>query len=266
MKLIKAKWNIISSFLYPLLFAVLLIILLQTGALVKILGVKPNILPKINVIADAFGDIPNLSSQIWCTLQSIIVGLFFGSVLGYLLAVLTAMIPIAGKGGISLITAFNAIPIVALTPIFMKMSKLIETDSESRCILAKTVVVTLVTMSSMSITSYRGLTETKPFSEDLLQSYACNKFTVLWKLRIPNSIPSIFTALKIGIPTAVITAVVSEYFLESQMGIGKQIKIQIGTLFSYSVGWAYIIVACIMGIGLYAILMLVQYITLKHRK
>lgn len=265
MRFLKTKWGIISAFLYPLIIAVILIILLQTGALPKMLGINEIMLPKIGEIASAFRDINDLGTNLWATLKCILLGLILGSLLGYLLAILTAMIPIAGKGGITLVTAFNAIPIVALAPIFMKMSKLIEADSDTRSAIAKTIVVTLVSMSSMSITSYRGLTETKPFADDLLESYACSKFTILWKLRIPNSIPSIFTALKIGIPTSVITAVVAEYFLESQIGVGRQIKVQIGTLFSYSVGWAYIIVACLMGISLYLILVIVQYITLRHR-
>jgi len=266
MKLIKNKWPIISSVLYPLILGVILVIMLQTGALATILGCGTRVLPKLSDVLKTFGDIEGLGSNLWITLQSILVGLLIGSLLGYLLAILTALFPIAGKGGITLITAFNAIPLVALTPIFMKMVKLFDMETEERCILAKTIVVALVTMSSMSITAYRGLTETKPFSEDLLATYACNKWKVLWKLRIPNSIRSIFTALKIGIPTAVISAIVAEYFVDSTNGIGKQIKIQIGTLGSYTVGWAYIIVACLMGIALYAILMVVQGITLRHQK
>ena len=266
MRLIKTKWSIISAVVYPLIVGVILIVLLETGALANMLGCGTRVLPRISSVIGTFGNIKNLTENVWITLQAILVGLLIGSILGYLLAILAAMLPIAGKGGITLVTAFNAIPLVALTPIFMKMVKLIDMETEERCILAKIIVVALVTMSSMSITSYRGLTETKPFSDDLLSSYACSKWTVLWKLRIPNSIPSIFTALKIGIPTAVISAIVAEYFVDSTKGIGKQIKIQIGTLGSYTVGWAYIIVACIMGISLYAILMIVQSIILRHRK
>ena len=106
--------------------------------------------------------------DIWSTISAIFIGLFIGSIIGYLLAIFAALFPVAGKGGISLVTAFNAIPIIALTPVFMNLTKIGGGSSDFRSMMAKIMVVTVVSMSSMSITAYRGLTELKPFSDDLL--------------------------------------------------------------------------------------------------
>lgn len=263
----KKVWSKCSGVIYPLAFGVIILILWQTTALNKLFGVSGQILPTPTHIVDVVSsNIGNMAPDIRATIQVILIGLLLGSVLGYLLAIVGALFPNVGKGGISLVTAFNAIPIIAMTPVFMNLTKLnVSASSDERSMIAKILVTTVVSMSAMSITAYRGLSELKPFSKDLLDSYACGKAKTLWKLRMPNSIPYVFTALKIGIPTAVITAIVSEYFTESATGIGYKIKSNIQNS-QYAVGWAYIMVACIVGLVLYAILSIVSGIILRHRK
>ena len=79
---------------------------------------------------------------------------------------------------------------------------------------AKILVVMIVSIASMSINAYRGLNELKPFAKDMMASYAATKRQVFFKLQMPNSVPYIFTALKVSTPNAVISAIVSEYFAE----------------------------------------------------
>ncbi|UKI38727.1 MAG: ABC transporter permease subunit [Clostridiales bacterium] len=100
--------------------------------------------------------------------------------------------PRFGKGGLTVISAFNAIPIVAMAPVIMNWTKDISGKAEIRSTVAKIIVVTLMCMASMSINAHRGLNELKPFSLDLMKSYAASKKTVFFKLRLPNSIPYVF--------------------------------------------------------------------------
>ncbi len=267
MKKIKNMWSKCSGVAYPLILGIIILILWQSTALNKMLDVSSQILPTPKHILKIVSDnISKMSPDIGATLNVIIVGLLLGSLLGYLLAIIAALFPNVGRGGITLVTAFNAIPIIAMTPVFMNLTKLdVMANSDQRSITAKIMVTTVVSMSSMSITAYRGLVELRPFAKDLLDSYACNKMVTLWKLRMPNSIPYVLTALKIGIPTAVITAIVSEYFTESAIGVGYKIKSNIQNS-QYAVGWAYILIACVIGISMFAILSIVSGIILRHRK
>lgn len=266
MKKVKKIWNKSSFLILPLIFAILIAILWETKVLNSILETSQTILPTPSNILRVLGENLNkMSSDIQTTLFEILLGLLLGSILGYLLAVLTALLPVVGKGGISLITTFNAIPIIALTPVVLNLTKLGGGSVDERSFLAKVIVVTLVTMSSMSITSYRGLTELKPFARDLLASYAAPKHIEFFKLRLPNSIPYIFTALQIGVPTAVISALVSEYFTESTLGVGYKIKSNF-TNAQFTSGWAYIFVGCFIGIVLYVLVMAIKVFVLRHRK
>ena len=128
--------------------------------------------------------------------------------------------------------------------------------------IAKILVVMLIAAANMGLNAYRGLTELKPYSMDLMATYAAKKRTTFLKLQLPNSVPYIFVALKVSVPASIMTAIVSEYFAEYIIGVGRQIRENI-VLSQYSTAWAYIATACIMGIVSYVALMIVQSILLR---
>ena len=259
----KAK---LTSVLYPLLFGIFIIILWQTQLLHKLIGADTFTLPLptriISIIIDNMG-------SIWLNVQATAMvalgGLILGSLLGYLIAIIATLFPKWGMGGLTIISAFNAIPIIAIAPILSNLTKDFSKDPNIRSMFAKMLVVMITCTVAMSINAYRGFTELKPFSEDLMTSYAASKKTIFLKLRIPNSIPYVFTALRISVPGCIISALVSEYFAEYIIGVGRQIRESI-VLAQYATAWAYIVVACLMAIILYGILMVAENILLKGRR
>ena len=259
----KAK---LTSVLYPLLFGIFIIILWQTQLLHKLIGADTFTLPLptriISIIIDNMG-------SIWLNVQATAMvalgGLILGSLLGYLIAIIATLFPKWGMGGLTIISAFNAIPIIAIAPILTNLTKDFSKDPNIRSMFAKMLVVMITCTVAMSINAYRGFIELKPFSEDLMTSYAASKKTIFLKLRIPNSIPYVFTALRISVPGCIISALVSEYFAEYIIGVGRQIRESI-VLAQYATAWAYIVVACLMAIILYGILMVAENILLKGRR
>jgi NitT/TauT family transport system permease protein len=259
------KKDSLSTILYPLGFGLLLIFLWQTQQLHRVFGTDTFTLPlpsRINsIIADNF---PEIMVNVKATVIVALIGLFLGSALGFVLAMIASIFTHWGKGGLSIATAFNAIPIIAIAPIFTNLTKGFSPDPYIRSMFSKSLVVMITCTVSMGINTYRGFTELKPFSLDLMRSYAVNKWTVFFKLRLPNCVPYIFTALRISVPSCVISAMVSEYFAEYIIGVGRQIRESI-VLAQYSTAWAYIVVACLIGIVMYAILLVVENILLKGR-
>lgn len=260
-----SRLNAAGTILYPLAFGVLFCFLLQSGGFQKLLGVDEFVLPRpSSVNAILSGSLPKILTNVRATLTASLLGLLLGSLLGFLLAVLAAAFPVWGSGGLRIVGAFNAVPIVALAPVVTNWTKDTSTDASVRSMIAKIIVVMIMCTATMSISAYRGLTELRPFSEDLLNSYAASRTTIFKKLRLPNCVPYIFTALQVSVPLSVISALVSEYFAEYVIGIGRQIRENI-VLAQYTTAWAYITVACILGIALYAILMGLKAVALKHR-
>ena len=255
-----------TSVVYPLAFGIIVVLMWQSGMLHKILKTDEYILPyptRIFQIISENSDkiMQNAASSVFVT----VTGLILGSILGYLAAIGATVSPRFGKGGLTVISAFNAIPIVAMAPVIMNWTKDISGKAEIRSTVAKIIVVTLMCMASKSINAHRVLNELKPFSLDLMKSYAADKKTVFLKLRLPNSIPYVFTALKVSVPASVITALVSEYFAEYRAGVGRQIRENI-LIAQYATAWAYIAVACLIGIILFVLLLMAESIFLRKRR
>lgn len=268
MNKLRSKFNkqTITTILYPVLFGVFVAVSWQTQILHKIIGADTFTLPLPQRIFTIIGDnTPEILVNVKATVIVAIGGLILGSLFGYLLAIIATILPKWGAGGLTIASAFNAIPIIAIAPILNNLTKDFSKDPNTRSMLAKMLVVMITCTVSMSINAYRGFNELKPFSLDLMKSYAASKTTVFFKLRIPNSVPYVFTALRVSVPACVISALVSEYFAEFIIGVGRQIRENI-VLAQYATAWAYILVACAIGITMYVILLISEGIMLKGRR
>ncbi len=254
-----------SAFLLPILLGVVVLILWQTQILHMMLNTDTFTLPlPTRILTIILDNLDKIGTNVIATVFVSVIGLTFGSLIGYGIAVLATIFPKWGSGGLSIVAAFNAIPIVALAPVMTNWTKDVSDDASTRSMVAKIFVVMIVCIASMSINAYRGLNELKPFALDLFDSYATKSHVVFAKLRLPNSIPYIFTALRVSVPASVISAIVSEYFAEYIVGVGRQIRENI-VLSQYSTAWAYIGIACLIGITLFGILMAFEKLLLKHR-
>lgn len=253
-----------ATVLLPVLLGVVILSLWQTQVLHHWFKTDTFTLPLLDRIGVI---ISKNTGKIWenvvATMMVAIIGLVAGSLLGYGVAVLAAFFPRAGKGGLSVIGAFASIPVVALAPVMNNWTKDVSSDASTRSMVAKILVVMLIAAADMGLNAYRGLTELKPYSKDLMATYAAKKRTTFVKLQLPNSVPYIFVALKVSVPASIMTAIVSEYFAEYITGVGRQIRENI-VLSQYSTAWAYIATACLLGIISYVVLMIIQSILLRR--
>jgi NitT/TauT family transport system permease protein len=247
--------NKISNILWPLAFGLGLLLLWQFGVFHKLLDLKPFQLPIPTEIARTLYDnFPKALKDCWVTISGALIGMAIGSSIGFGVALIANSFPKWGYGGMIVITAFNAIPIVALSPI---MNRWFSTGMGQ-----KIGVVSIVCMAAMAINAYSGLNNLKPFSVDLMHMVAASKWTIFVKLRLPNCIPNVLTALKINIASSIIAAIISEYFAASTSGLGFGIKDNLRKA-EMAMGWSYIVVASIAGVILYCIILLVERNAIK---
>lgn len=252
------------AIILPLLFGVVIITLWQTGVLHILFNTDTFTLPLPDRIIAIFGEnIDKIWENILSTVAVAGIGLVGGSLIGYLAAVIASCIPGLGKGGLVVVGAMASIPIVALAPVISNWTKDVSKDASIRSMVAKIIVVAVIAAADMGLNAYRGLTEIKLYSDDLMKTYAAGVGRTFTKLRLPNSIPYVFVALKVSVPASVMTAIVSEYFAEYITGVGRQIRENI-VLAQYSTAWAYIVAACLIGLAFYGLLMLLQNILLKR--
>ena len=246
-KLIKILW--------PLAFGFLFLLIWQQGVLHYLLDLKPFQLPvPLTIVHTLYENLDKALKDCFVTISGALIGLIIGSSIGFTIAVIATIFPKWGYGGMVLITAFNAIPIVALSPI---MNLWFSTG-----MFQKIGVVTVVCMAAVAINVYYGLNDLKPFSMDLMDSVAASPMTVFVKLRLPNCLPNLFTALKINAASAIIAAIISEYFASSTAGLGFGIKDNLRKA-EMAMGWSYIVVASIVGVLLYLIITMVEREAIK---
>jgi NitT/TauT family transport system permease protein len=251
----KQKVEKIEKLILPILFGVLLIFLWQAGFLHYIFKLKVYQLPLPTDIVDSLR--MNFGKALYdcaITISGAIIGMAFGSFLGFAIAAIATFFPKWGYGGMVVVTALNAIPIVALSPIMNCWF--------SSGMAQKIGVVTVVCMAAMALNAYSGLNKLKPFSIDLMYTAAADKWTIFTKLRLPNCLPHIFTACKINVASSIIAAIISEYFASSTAGLGFGIKDNLRKA-EMSTGWSYIVVASLAGVVLYSIIVIVERNAIK---
>lgn len=251
----KIKSDKILSYALPIGFGVLFILLWQFGFFHMVLNLQVYQLPfPTDIAVSLASNIGKTMNDCFVTISGALAGMVLGSLIGFAVAVIATCFPKWGYGGMIVISAFNAIPIVALSAI---MNLWFSTGMAQ-----KIGVVTIVCMAAMALNAYSGLNNLKPFSHDLMQLCAASEWTVFKKLRLPNCLPYIFTACKINIAAAIISAIISEYFASSTEGLGFGIKDNLRQA-EMAGGWSYIVVASIAGVVLYGIIILVERRAIK---
>jgi NitT/TauT family transport system permease protein len=224
--------------------------------LVKGLHVKRFLLPAPSAIWTAFMDNQYaLWHEGWFTLQEALGGFAIGCGLGILFAVVVARYSIVGSALMPYAIAANAIPIIAFAPITNAWFNPLTKGS-------KMAVAAILCVFPVFVNVVRGLRSVKPQQIELMRSYAAGDFTIFRLVRVPTALPYLFTSLKVASVLAMIGAIVSEYFGGSLEALGANIK-QDASLFQFEKAWAEIVIACLLGIGFYLAVVVLERIAMR---
>jgi NitT/TauT family transport system permease protein len=216
--------------------------------LVRLYDVRAFILPAPSAIVAAL--VENWGAGRWplfesarTTLYEAAGGLVIGTLGGLVVAFAVSRWASARDAVLPFAIAANAIPIIAIAPIFNAWFGVTEP-------LSKMMIAALLVFFPVMINVTRGLTQVDPAALELMRSYAASEWTVVRKLRIPNALPFFLTALKVGTTLSLIGAIVGEYFGGSSTVIGR-VVVQSASALRFDVTWAAILLAAVTGIVLY---------------
>lgn len=188
------------------------------------------------------------------TVFSMLIGYVLGNIIGYLVALIATSCRRWGSGVLVVCSILVSFPIVALGPI---ANHWFPSNSYLYSFVAKVIVVTILSMAGMTVNAYKGLTKTKPFAEDVLRLCNATPMTVFKKLRFHNSLPNVFTALKINTATALMGAFVCEFYSRSKtFGLGMWF-IYYWRSARYQ-AWVYIFVIILYGLILYQLVAIIE--------
>ena len=110
----------------------------------------------------------------------------------------------------------------------------------------KVVIAALICFFPTLVNMVKGLSSVNPQALELMKVLSATKSEIFFKLRLYNSLPYLFAALKIAASASVIGAIVGEW-IGSTEGVGALI---IQASYNYDTGLLYaaITVACVFSV------------------
>lgn len=230
----------------PLLFGIVLVIVWQCGLLHLLFQVTPIQLPYPAQILSAFwGHIDGIGEDALTTVGPALLGLLSGVVIGYLVAIIVTAFPAGAYGLMIYVAVINAIPIIALAPLMNRWFTI--------PFITKYVVILVAASASMALNAAQGLKNIDTSLLSLMHSCGATKLETYIKLRIPNSLPSVFSGLKIGVSAAMLATIISEFFSKETSGLGYMIKHSLKVGNQKPLGWAYVLAMSLFSMLLYGI-------------
>ena len=221
-----------------------------------VVHVKRFLLPRFSDVMRTFWDgRDTLWSAGWFTFKEAVGGFALGCGLAFVLALALARWRAVGRALMPYAIAANAIPIIAFAPITNAWFGILSPWS-------KVVIAAVLCFFPVLVNALRGLTSVPPESIELMRSYAAGEAAIFRRVRVPTSLPFVFTALKVASVLAMIGAVVGDYFGGSTKALGIQIQSSV-TLSQYEFAWSAILVASILGIAFYSAIALVERLALS---
>jgi len=186
----------------------------------------------------------------WVTLVSTFAGFVSGTLLGVLLAIGIVHLKSLDKSLMPWIISSQTIPILALAPIlvvfaFNLFTGQLHFPTDLSRFVAKTLISTYLSFFPVTVGMVKGLRSPTPIHLDLMRTYDASRSQTLWKLRLPASLPFLFTSMKVGVAASLVGAIVAELPTGAVAGIGA--KLLIGSYYSQSIQmWSALVVGSLL--------------------
>ena len=220
--------------------------------LVVIGGYPPFILPPPEMVAARFvsgwvnGTIGPHALQ---TLLEVALGFAIGATLALVVGYVLARLPLAERILSPYLVAAQATPILALAPLLALWF--------GPGLTAKVVICALIVFFPVAIATMVGVRAVDARLLELARSLRATRWQVVTTLEIPAALPAIFGGLRVGVTLAVVGAIVAEW-TGADRGLGLLVNLARGSLFDIPLLFATLLTIALLGIVLYALVVLVE--------
>ena len=187
------------------------------------------------------------------TAKEAVVGFALGAVIGFALGILLAHSRLLQRGVLPYIVASQTIPILAIAPmVVVWVNPKLPGPFQGWGSVA--VIAAYLTFFPVTINTLRGLHSADARALELMRTYAGSAWTVLWKLRVPASLPYVFSALRLAATASIVGAIIGELPSGLQSGLGGAI-LNFNQYYSIEPQelWATNIVAALVGILFFSV-------------
>ncbi|APO68653.1 ABC transporter permease [Rhizobium mongolense] len=187
------------------------------------------------------------------TLSSTVLGFALGTLLGIAIAVGIVHIKTLDRSLMPWIIASQTVPILAIAPMVIVVLGAINITG----LIPKALISTYLSFFPVAVGMVKGLRSPEIMHLDLMRTYNATALQTFWKLRVPASIPFLFTSMKVAIAASLVGAIVGELPTGAVAGIGS--KLLAGSYYSQTIDiWAALVAGSVLAAMLVAIVGLVS--------
>ena len=147
----------------------------------------------------------------YVTVLEALVGLLIGTVVGLLIAIVMTNSRFAEQALYPIVISIRSTPTIAVAPVFIIWFGF--------TIMPKAIVAALATFYPVLVNCITGMRAVDPATLEFFQSVHASKREIFWHLRVPNTLPYFFAALRLNVSLALIGAVVGE-LVGARDGVG----------------------------------------------
>jgi NitT/TauT family transport system permease protein len=200
------------------------------------------------------------------TAKEALVGFAIGASIGFLLGIALSQFRVLQRGLLPYIVASQTIPILAIAPMVVVGLGSLEVYGWTPVDwLRVAVIAAYLTFFPVTVNTLRGLLSADPRAIELMHSYAASGWSILWKLRVPSSLPYLFAAFKVSATASVVGAIIGEAPSSIPNGLGGAI-INFNQYYSLEPKnlWATNLVAALLGIVFFLAVVAVEKLVVRQ--
>lgn len=195
----------------------------------------------------------------WITLSATLLGFVIGTGAGILLAVGIVYNRAMDMSVMPWAIASQTIPILAIAPMIIVVLNSIGVQG----LIPKAIISAYLSFFPVVVGMVKGLRSPTSEQLDLLATYNAKMSAQFWKLRLPSSMPYLFTALKIGMAASLVGAIVGELPTGAIRGLGA--RMLTGSYYGQTIQiWSALFAAAILAATLVGIIGMIERQSLKR--
>jgi len=172
------------------------------------------------------------------TLSSALLGFALGTLLGVALAIAIVHSRALEASLMPWIVASQTIPILAIAPMIIVVLNAVGVQG----LLPKAFISMYLAFFPVAVGMVKGLTSPERSHLDLMRTYSASATQTLFRLRLPASLPYLFTSMKVAVAIALVGAIVAELPTGAVAGLGA--RLLAGSYYGQTIQiWSALVVA-----------------------
>ncbi|QFT58757.1 Putative aliphatic sulfonates transport permease protein SsuC [Sulfitobacter sp. THAF37] len=193
------------------------------------------------------------------TLSATLLGFALGTGLGILLAVGIVHNRTMDLSVMPWVIASQTIPILAIAPMIIVVLNAVGVSG----LLPKALISMYLSFFPVVVGMVKGLRSPDAMQLDQMRTWHASRGQTFWKLRLPSSMPYLFTSLKVAMAASLVGAIVGELPTGAVAGLGA--RLLAGSYYGQTVQiWSALVMAAVLAACLVGFIGLLQRFTLRR--